>query len=93
MNIGCARHSSSKLDSALACTTFKFFEYLAALGRAQASLALLLLARHLNSLNFGCTQYSSSKLGSIFVCTKFPRERPFNYMIPFCKKAHVKDKK
>ena len=46
MNIGCARHSSSKLDSALACTTFKFFEYLAALGRAQASLALLLLARH-----------------------------------------------
>ena len=46
MNIGCARHSSSKLDSALACTKFKFFEYLAALGRAQASLALLLLARY-----------------------------------------------
>ena len=58
MNIGCARHSSSKLDSALACTTFKFFEYLAALGRAQASLALLLLARHLNSLNIGCTRHS-----------------------------------
>ena len=46
MNIGCARHSSSKLDSALACTTFKFFEYLAALGIVQVNLTLLLLARH-----------------------------------------------
>ena len=45
MNIGCARQSSSLLGFALACKTFNFFEYLAALGKVQASLALHSLAR------------------------------------------------
>ena len=46
MNIGCARHSSSKLDSVLTCKIFKYFEYLAALDIVQVNLTLFSLARY-----------------------------------------------
>ena len=39
---------------------------------AQVNLALLSLARTLNSLNFGYARHSSSKLDSALTCTNFP---------------------
>jgi len=59
---------------------YLFHEYLAALGIAQVNLALLSLARYLNTLNIGCARHNSSKLDSALAGTIFSREtreRPF----------------
>ena len=59
MNIGCAQHSSSQLDSVLTCKIFKYFEYLAALDIVQVNLALFSLARYFSENDRYCCSYSS----------------------------------
>ena len=95
-NFGCTQHSSSKLDSVFTGTKFKYFEYLAAFGIAQASLALLLLARNFFSeevfSSWHSKQASSARdLAKTFLgfCISFPRERPLLLLVSLTKLSFI----